>query len=93
MAKYINREALPQKKERGFFLEDDFNAGWNACLNNIESIPAADVAPVRHGKWIFYDANDLIDRCSLCGEERPSRMFYRSNYCPNCGARMDGDTK
>ena len=46
MAEYIDREALPKKKERGFFLDDDFNAGWNACLNNIEAIPAADVRPV-----------------------------------------------
>ena len=59
-------------------------------IEGLTKLPAADVAPVRHGKWILYDANDLIDRCSLCGEEKPSQMFYHSNYCPHCGAKMDG---
>lgn len=46
MAEYIDRKKLPPKNERGFFLDDDFNAGWNACLNKVNSIPAADVQPV-----------------------------------------------
>lgn len=61
-------------------------------------VPSADVAPVRHGGWEKND-NLFIDtlyRCSVCGEE-----FYLENgtpqenqyyYCPNCGARMDGES-
>ena len=43
---YIERDALPGKKKQGSYIDADFNTGWNACLNNIESIPAADVRPV-----------------------------------------------
>ena len=53
MTEYIEREKLPPKKERGFFLDDDFNAGWNACLNKVNSIPAADVVEVVRCKDCF----------------------------------------
>ena len=48
--------------------------------------PTIDVAPVRHGRW---EKNDDYT-CSLCGY----RMVIGDgayNYCPNCGARMDGE--
>lgn len=41
--KYIEREKLPKRKE---YWDDDFGAGWDACLDAIDSIPAADVRPV-----------------------------------------------
>ena len=92
MAEYIEREALPEKKERGFFLDDDFNAGWNACLNAIASIPAADVAPLRHGRWepltmSTDNGMEVLWVHEKCGCER----YEKSNYCPNCGAKMDKD--
>ena len=56
----------------------------------IEDMPAADVAPVRHGRWIIDSAGGKI-ACSDCG------CIYLGhngglppNYCPNCGCRMDG---
>ena len=45
--------------------------------------PIADVAPVRHGRWKRYGKN--LGECSECGEI----VSVRSNYCPNCGAKMD----
>ena len=50
----------------------------------------ADVAPVRHGHWID-DAGAL--RCSECGVSFPDLhpLYENAAYCPNCGARMDGD--
>ena len=55
----------------------------------LETIPAADVATVRHGRW-----NDSLARiapyCSVCGHSH--RCLIRTpNYCPNCGAKMDGE--
>ena len=44
--------------------------------------PAADVAPVRHGEW----AGTV---CTSCGESTSD--YYDCDYCPNCGAKMDGD--
>lgn len=74
MAEYIEREALPQKRERGFFLDDYFNAGWNACLNNIESIPAADV--VSGG-----DFRDCVNElCLRCGQYQQEHL----GACDGC---------
>lgn len=57
----------------------------------IDGVPAADVAPVVHGKWITIDD---ISRCSECKyvpayDSAIDDLFY-SPYCPNCGAKMDG---
>lgn len=65
-------------------------------VERLLSIPAADVAPVRHGKWIEKeDPNgDPYYVCSVCNAEfvcvegTPDENQYY--YCPNCGARMDG---
>lgn len=61
------------------------------CTQEINSIPAADVAPVVHGRWlqkkhkIFGNVYDYV--CSECGCDYALAEY---NYCPNCGAKMDG---
>ena len=93
MAEYIEREQLPLRAE--FTPLDDYANGWNDCLNVISEIHAADVQPVVHGKWLpIIEANEYGDvyqcgtYCSECGEKLQSEP----NFCPNCGARMDGET-
>ena len=62
--------------------------------NTIKNMPAADVAPVRHGRWI--DAYPDIEPnlmfmygiCSECGFEQAISKYLK--YCPDCGAKMDG---
>ena len=78
MAEYIEREALLKKMKN-----------WHekislvACVN---SMPAADVAPVRHGRWIMHDDEfGLTCECSACHIE----TMGDGNYCPNCGAKME----
>lgn len=64
----------------------------------VQDIQAADVAPVRRGRWEFPIFSDTVDyeldprcKCSECGSvEMP---LARHKFCPNCGARMDGDEK
>lgn len=59
---------------------------------NSHFIDAADVVPVRHGRWlgskhkIFSNTYDYV--CSKCGCDYALAKY---NYCPNCGAIMDGD--
>lgn len=83
MAKeYIEREAAIAQCRR----HSDYTA-WS-IESGIEGIPAADVAEVVHGKW-----DDSLDGitpyCSICG--RSHKLMVRTpNYCPNCGAKMDG---
>ena len=64
----------------------------------IECLPAAEVAEVRHGRWIpeicesISKRNRLIEykvySCSLCGR---SNGRIKKKYCPNCGALMKED--
>lgn len=63
--------------------------GLNAAVCAIEDIPAADVVPVVHGRWIK-DGDEGPVYCSECGEEHEWED-YRASYCDCCGARMDGD--
>ena len=49
----------------------------------IRYMDAADVAPVRHARWKRCGKN--LGECSECGEI----VSVRSNYCPNCGCKMD----
>ena len=61
-----------------------------------EAIPAADVVEVRHGRWVVSRTDfgwncaefPTHCKCTLCGREVPYQD--RDNYCPNCGAKMDG---
>ena len=59
----------------------------------VREIPAADVAPVRHGRWIKPVPGDGQPYCSECHVEQPwfyGYGYYHRHYCPNCGALMDG---
>lgn len=65
-------------------------------VRRLLSIPAADVAPVRHGRWLGWGKSgtptyENYGTCSVCGEDAEIYTEHR-NYCPNCGARMDGDS-
>lgn len=73
---------LCEKSEMLIGFSRDNTAYCSMFLNS------ADVATVRHGRW-----NDSLVRitpyCSACGHSH--RCLIRTpNYCPNCGAKMDG---
>ena len=98
MAEYINRTAL-------LFAMDDYFHGTDPdgeeqigvlkMRSLVRTFGAADVAPVVHGRWeteIEYDElwGDLdYYKCSLCGNRE--LRDKQTPYCPNCGARMDGE--
>ena len=59
---------------------------------DIEEFPAADVAPVVHGRWMHEETEGgfHVWRCSRCGRgmnDNPEGMDF---YCYHCGAKMDG---
>lgn len=62
---------------------------YNDLAEDFYRIPAADVAPVVHGRWVFGGDGCVI--CSKCNEEE-SNDNHR-NFCPHCGAKMDGERK
>ena len=107
MAEYIEREkvydifAAKQQKllkyHRYYQLNDadkeEFDL-YDSYMNEVESIPSADVVEVVHGEWIekrWYKRGDCYytKNCSLC--DCAVKPKYTYNFCPNCGAEMDGD--
>lgn len=120
MAKdYVEREAVLALKHY-----DGVGLTWWAVVyaDDIEKLPAADVAPVVHGRWVECDDDDHLGdaynhhKCTNCNTAAPYSYQYREDwdegmdgewyslgiiddginehltaYCPNCGARMDGE--
>lgn len=93
MSKYIDADKLEKN-------------GWNIHrmrqTSSIEMVyevkkptdfPAADVVEVRHGRWVDVDPapyNLFYATCSVCGDRQTIEV---ANYCPMCGASMNGDTE
>ena len=72
---------------------------WEEILDELRAIPAADVAPVVHGRWVTprWHNSDYCYNCSKCGGEAMHREYQWARngiypICPNCGAKMDGGT-
>ena len=67
---------------------DGFSDGISAAIKELEAFPPFAVAPVVHGHW---DVGYFRDRvCSCCLHPDNDINDYAHNYCPNCGAKMDG---
>ena len=91
MAEYIEREAAIKElmndapEQVGYSRED--------AADCIRYMDAADVAPVRHGRWIdvYPDIEPnpmfMYGICSECGFEQAISKYLK--YCPDCGAKMD----
>lgn len=107
MAEYIRREKLEVllnqrlsalRKVNGNY--DAYTDGFDECVDLVENFPSvADVAPVVHGRWddsgkyTFPDGSTAV-RCTECGCAIPIDQFVLNNwnFCPVCGAKMDGGT-
>lgn len=82
MAEYIEREAVIDLITRRY-------ENPEICTQEINSIPAADVAPVVHGRWVD-------GKCSNCGVDIPTDDAHDAifenecRFCYYCGAKMDG---
>lgn len=90
MAEYIEREKVLSKAAplAGYF-------SYMISAYDVIMIPAADVAPVVHGYWIDNGANGYkwAFICSRCGYVDGHPFDDRHNFCPSCGARMDGGSE
>ena len=83
MAEYFNRENV----KRLLHIEYAY-----AAEQLLDEIPSDDVAPVVHGQWISKNTigYDWTFVCSNCGYIDGYPFNDRHNFCPNCGAKMDG---
>lgn len=100
MAEYIERKAL-YKALTTAAVNDKFKSigTWAKAICVLHDLPAADVAPVVHGRWIEQEDPmlDVYYTCSVCKEDfyiettgYTEKDMFLYTYCPNCGAKMDG---
>ena len=97
MTDYIKREDAIKAIEREAYRHDYLDH----IIEIVDGVPSADVAPVKHGRWIEYgDNKDGTHNicCSVCdgffkskGNANSCYTRNKYRYCHNCGARMDGD--
>ena len=96
MDEYIIKETLQAKlnRKKAGPANKRYTEGWNDAILMVKSMihgeKAADVAPIRHGRWIAIKVPNEWDKgqCSQCRSIFNSSV-WGTNYCPNCGAKMD----
>lgn len=91
MVEYINKDRAYQTlADEPFFDNADRD---EIVLPVLAAIPTVDVVPVVHGRWINLKGG-LWDvcQCSVCNSWCPTTGIS-PNYCPVCGAKMDGDVE
>ena len=104
MAKeYIEREALKEdlkesyERLRAIYDSLTYNEDKQICAGQlttfteailrVKEAPAADAVEVRHGRWLCVDTDtEQFFLCNRCKKKE----YWESDYCPNCGCRMDG---
>ena len=110
MAEYIEREAFAEDIRESYYKlqeiyetlryerERDICNGelgtFCEILLRLKDFPAADVAPVVHGRWIPFEhwVHKTFWKgkaCSVCNANIGHKTVFK--FCPNCGARMDGE--
>lgn len=105
MAEYIEREATIKRLEEVYCVGcNSYNGvrcracGIGDAIDMIEDAAAADVAPVVHGRWdnsgrYTFPGGGTAVRCTNCGCALTESEYCLNNwnYCPVCGAKMDGN--
>ena len=87
------KTALKQFAKSSSFLMA-YISGIDAVMEIIDESPITDVQEVRHGYWIEDIEAEKGCFCSVCGNGWLITLesdYYKSDFCPNCGARMDGE--
>ena len=86
MTEYIKKKDIEQRIQDGL---NNLVLGHDAIevLGMIYEMPDADVAQVRHGRWLPFHSTAAgdIQYCSAC----EIGCTWKPNYCPNCGCKMD----
>ncbi len=106
MTEYIDKDALLKDLNDRYKYRDldcwglPYTFGFQSAIDIVSKALPLNVAIVKHGQW-----NDIPNTymsvaskdgtyhgnatsCSVCHEVNPNA--YKTNYCPNCGAKMDG---
>ncbi len=105
---YIERDGILKDLQEelevdSIYYNDDVNKGitegLNMAIKHIKRFPTADVVEVRHGHWIDKRTgaySRMQSWCSACGKHSGIGGIESNRhkpYCPNCGAKMDGERR
>lgn len=99
MAEYIAREVLlaQLRAMESYNVSPMYRRGYDDCVATVLKMPAADVVPVVHGRWddsgrYTFPSGAAAVRCTNCGCALTESEYRLNNwnYCPVCGAKMDG---
>ena len=84
MAEYVTKEqVIDWYRSYG---QTDEPIPFETLVSDLRDMKAADVAPVRHGKWLCVDTDtEQFFLCNRCKKKE----YWESDYCPNCGCKMD----
>lgn len=103
MTEYIERDAALNFRLTVELRPNELTATQtvaDAIMAYIKAIPAADVVPVRHGRWEVTNAYPHNVHCSVCYKRFAQTHWdvwedgsLPRSYCPNCGAKMDGERR
>ena len=85
MAEYVTKEqVIDWYRPYG---HTDEPIPFETLVSDLRDMKAADVAQVRHGRWLYVDTDtEQFFLCNRCKKKE----YWESDYCPNCGCLMDG---
>ena len=93
----IDRNALLERENKAYLIARQHPSGaamfaiiHRTLQDLLKQAPTVDAVEVVHGRWYEEDGETEWEchyRCSECF----TRSYELTNYCPNCGAKMDGD--
>ena len=85
MCEYIKREYAVDAVLDVYYDTPDIDLSGEKFESAILKIQAADVSPVRHGRWLCVDTDtEQFFLCNRCKKKE----YWESDYCPHCGAKM-----
>ena len=97
MSRYIDADEalrMMRNSKQDCPLKDDKKDIWyvahDCAISCVEAVPTAEVVEVRHGEWKKSSPYNRFMNCSVCGFGQDHTTF---KYCPNCGAKMDGERR
>ena len=84
MTEYIDRQKIGLTDFEIIMCDGNYKEALKMLLDKIGKLPAEEVRPVVHGKWL---KDYKMPTCSVCGNAVP----FPDQYCSNCGSKMDLD--
>lgn len=86
MAEYLEREGLLRELRLwNLHKAEPDNFHYTELKAWLEALPAEDVQPVKHGRWVLDNPEQVLMHCSNCNWRN---LNWKWKYCPNCGALM-----